>query len=79
MNSRQQETADEIRRTPDGAIDVRYYAAKGKGIRSHTYCAFIRAVVRPIRAGFPTLGNGPRRTGEIVAGTEMNPRDPALI
>ena len=61
MNSRRTETAEEIRRTPDGAIDIRYYVAKGRRIRSDTYCALLLAVVRPIYAGFQT----PRRLGEI--------------
>jgi hypothetical protein len=69
MTIRQTETADQIRRTDAGAIDVQYYVAKGNRLRNEAYWRATRLGSRRIGAGL----RGLVRAGEI--GTVLKMRE----
>lgn len=70
MRSRETESADEVRRTDAGAIDVQYYVAKGNRLRSEAYWRAMRTCSRRMVAGLCALA----RAGEMraFAGTQSS-------
>jgi hypothetical protein len=63
MRSRETESAGDVRRTDGGAIDVRYYVAKGNRLRNEAYWRAMRAGSKRIVAGLRAVSKaGEMRT-----------------